>query len=550
MSIFWRTIKSFSRKEKIIAGVLLTAMICSSYWLFFSGKGPGEISNVKVYSEGIVGEIKHLNPVYTEFSEADTDVSTLIFSGLVKYNAKTGEFEEDIATHTLSEDKLTYTFTLKNEILWHDGEELTADDIYFTFADVIQSPDFNNPILKSNFDGVKIEEVDSRTISFTLNSPNHFFFTGLTLGILPQHILGEVPVDELDTHEFNKQPIGSGPYMVTEPYSIGPDGGTSVTLTAFEQYYGEVAQMKNIRFVAYPSISQLAENRSVWHGAARIRESQLSQIEDLDKLVTYQYELPQYTALFFNTDSPSLSTTNARLGISKAINKKEILEAIGYKVGIDTPLLELDQDEWIHTPDQEEAQGALFDAGWALHEGASYRTNEDGETMTLTLVRRDFSGSNELQEESMSMTAEIIKQQLAVVGVEIIIEAQPIDELQSTIQDRDYDMLLYGQSLGYNLDTFSYWHSSQATEDGLNLSNYQNAKADFYIESIRSSFDPEEQTELLEGLAGIIANDVPAVFLYTPSYYYLVDTKLTGISFKTLLLPRDRFSNIAEWLFE
>src|SRR3989344_6150960 len=119
MSILWRTIKSFSRKERIIAGILLALMISSSYWLFFSGKGPGEIANVKAYSEGIVGEIKHINPVYTEFSEADTDISTLIFSGLVKYNAETGEFDEDIATHTLSEDKLTYTFTLKNKILWH-----------------------------------------------------------------------------------------------------------------------------------------------------------------------------------------------------------------------------------------------------------------------------------------------------------------------------------------------------------------------------------------------------------------------------------------------
>lgn len=548
MKLLSQTVKSFSRKEKVIAAFFLLIMLGSTYSLFFS-KDSSISANSKAYSEGVVGQIMHINPVYTEFSEADTDLGSLIFSGLVKYNAKTDTFDEDIATHTLSEDKLTYTFTLKNNVFWHDGEPVTADDVYFTFAQVIQSDEFKNPVLKSNFEGVKVEQVDSRTVTFTLNSPNYFFFTGLTVGILPVHILGEVSVAELDTNEFNKKPVGTGPYMVTAPYETLSDGSTSVNLTVFPEYYGEVPQIENIRFVAYPSISELAANRSVWHGAARIRESQLGEIEDLDKLVSYRYELPQYTALFFNTDAANLTSNKERLGVSKAIDKTEILEAIGYKAQIDTPLLELNQDEWLHTYNIEEAQGALYDAGWTLEDGATYRTNEDGDTLTLRLVRRDFTETNDLQEDTVSMTAEIIKEQLAKVGIELVIEAYPIDALQDIIKNRDYDMLIYGQSLGYNLDTFSYWHSSQATETGLNLSNYQNPKADFYIESIRTSFDEDERQDLLESLAGIIATDVPAVFLYTPSYYYLVDTKLTGVSFTKLLLPKDRFSNIAEWKF-
>lgn len=549
MNLFWKTIKSFTKKEKLIAVPLLAVFLASGYLSLLSDTPGVTIGSAKAYSEGVVGEIQRLNPVFTEFSEADTDVCSLIFSGLVKYNSDTEEFEEDLATHTLDEDQLTYTFTLKNDLYWQDGEELNAEDVYFTFAEVIQSPDFANPILKSNFEGVEIEMVDSRTVTFTLNSKNSFFFSGMTVGILPQHILGEVPVSELDTNEFNKMPIGSGPYMVSDPYEMLPDGSTSVNLTVNPNYYGEAAQIENIRFVAYPSIEELAENRSAWHGAARIRQSQLSEIEDLDELVSYQYELPQYTALFFNTDSDYLSQNKARLGVSKAINKEEILDAIGYKVRIDTPLLELNQADWLHTYDVEEASGAFFDSGWALNEGDTYRTDEDGNELSLRLVRRDFSGANELQEETVSMTAQVIKEQLEEVGVKVVIEAYQIDELQTVIQNRNYDMLLYGESLGYNLDTFAYWHSSQATEEGLNLSNYQNAKADFYIESIRGTFDSEERQENLEALAEVITNDVPAVFLYTPSYYYLQSTKVTGFSFEKLLRPRDRFANIAQWIF-
>lgn len=546
MNLIKQTLKSLSRKEKWISLFLLVIFVFSGSKLFLNQAKEPKLFKDDIYSEGMVGEIIHLNPVFTEFNEVDADISSLLFSGLVRYNASTGEFEEDIATHTLSEDQLTYTFTMKNDIRWHDGTEATAEDIYFTYAEVIQSPDFKNPVLKSNFEGVKIELVNSREVSFTLNSPNSFFFTALTLGILPKHILSEVPISELDTHEFNRQPIGTGPYRALAPYEFGPKGETMVTLGLNELFYGEMPNIESLRFIAYPSYDELIERRSEWNGAARLRSQQLGLLLEED-LVSYQYELPQYTALFFNTDSLLLDEKNERLGISKAIDKEEILAATAYKVPIDTPLLELDQGEWLHQYDLDEAQGAFFEAGWFLDEDLGYRVNDSGETLELRLIRRDFSGVNERQEETNLITAEIIQTQLAEVGVVVNIESYNIDELADIIQKRDYDMLLYGQSLGYNLDVFSYWHSSQATEQGLNLSNYQNAKADLYMETIRTSFDEEEREEALADLAAIIAEDVPALFLYTPSYYYLLDTRITGFKFENILRPLDRFSTIESW---
>lgn len=546
MDLFSRTIKSFNRREKIVMAFLLILFTLSFYQLFLNSHASIGVSKGKVYTEGLVGEIKRLNPVFTEFSEADRDVSSLIFSGLAKYNSTTGEFDEDLATHTLSEDKLTYIFTLKNDLYWHDGTEVTADDIYFTFADVIQSPEFSNPILKSNFDGVKIEQVDTRTVQFTLNSPNSFFFSGMTVGLLPKHILGEVPVAELDTNEFNQNPIGTGPYRVTQTYEVKGDGSTSITLQRFPEFYGAEYQLEQVRFIAFPSVDELIKNRSQWQGAARIKASLLSEI-NVDDFLVYRYELPQYTALFFNTDSDLLLRNKARLGVSKAIDKEEILETIGYSARIDTPLLELNQEEWLHSSNIEEAQGAFYDVGWTLNEGDAFRTDEDGNEIVLRLARRDFSQENETQEEATQLTAKNIQDQLKAVGIKVEIEAYPLEALQEVIHNRDYEMLLYGQSLGYNLDTFSYWHSSQANENGLNLSNYQNARADFNIESIRESFDEEERQLLLQDLGQIIASDVPALFLYTPSYYYLVDPSVSGVQFEKLLLPVDRFANMAEW---
>lgn len=546
-----KTIRSFSNKEKTasILVVLLLAIIIIPPILRderLENVTGGTSTASTLYSEGLIGEIIHLNPVFTEFSEVDQDISTLIFSGLSKYDSIEGKVVEDIATHILDESQTTYTFTLKNNIYWHDGTEVTAEDIYFTYHDVIQNTDFQNPILRANFEGVEVEMIDTRTVTFTLDAPNSFFFTHTSVGLLPKHILGEVPVSELDTHEFNQLPIGTGPYKVTAPYEYVDEEEQVVELELFEEYYGDMPTITNLRFHTFPNLDTLLDSEGQWHGTARIPKYLLIEAQS-DRLEAYRYELPQYTALFINTDSEFLSKNKERLAISKTIDKGYIIDQIGYAATIDTPLLELNQDDWLHQTNLEEAQGALYDAGWYLNDDG-IRENYSGETLTLRLIRRTFS--DEHKEEVASITAEIIQKQLLEVGIEVLIEAYENEMIQEKILSRDYDLLLYGQSLGYNLDTYSYWHSSQATEYGLNLSNYRNPNADQLIEAIRRTFDPIKKEELLNDLAATIAEDIPAVFLYTPSYYFLVDERVQGIEIPELRFPSDRFATIAGWYLE
>lgn len=548
--LFIKAIKSFSSKEKIASTAVILIMLTIIIPPIFRNEKTANITedtttSATLYSEGLIGQILHLNPVFTEFNEVDQDISSLIFSGLSKYDQSEETVVEDIATHTLSEDQKTYTFTLKNNIYWHDEVEVTAEDVYFTYHDVIQSTDFQNPILRANFEGVQIAITDSRTITFTLDQPNSFFFTHTTVGILPKHILGDTPVSELDTSDFNKNPIGTGPYKITEPYENVSDTEQVVELEVFSQYYDDIPQITNIRFHTFPDLETLLNNEGQWHGTARIPKYLLIQAQT-DRLTAYRYELPQYTALFINTDAKYLTKNNVRLAISKAIDKGYLIEQIGYTKAIDTPLLELNQEDWIHQTDIEQAQGALYDAEWYLND-EGIRENYESETLTLRLLRRTFTDPN--QEQVSSMTAEIIKNQLANIGIEVVIEAYDNETLQQKIEARDYDLLLYGQNLGYNLDTYSYWHSSQATEYGLNLSNYRNPNADAIIEKIRQTFDEDERKDLMNDLAETIEEDVPAIFLYTPSYYFLVDERVKGIEMENLRFPSDRFSNISNWYF-
>jgi len=115
------------------------------------------------------------------------------------------------------------------------------------------------------------------------------------------------------------------------------------------------------------------------------------------------------------------------------------------------------------------------------------------------------------------------------------------------LSKRDYDMVLTGQSLGYNYDTFSYWHSSQASSTGLNLSNFGSFAADALIEKIRDTFDPAIKKKLLSDLAKVISQDIPAIFLFRPSYVCASDGKVKGIGLKNMAFVSDRFAHIERW---
>ncbi|HCW32293.1 MAG: hypothetical protein UT55_C0015G0005 [Candidatus Peregrinibacteria bacterium GW2011_GWE2_39_6] len=557
-SVLKKTFKSYSPNERILSGFLGLVLLFSG-WKLISGDWKGQnIVNViwggHTYSEGMVGEIIRLNPIYADLNEIDRDITSLIFEGLSKYDPDQKKVVENMATHTLDEAKTLYTFVLRDGLKWHDGISLTAEDVYFTYHDVIQNPEFENSVLKSTFAGVEVKMVNEKTITMKLSEPNSFFFTQLTVGILPKHLLADVSITELDSVDFNREPIGNGSYKVTGAYDVLENGITRVTLTYNKDYWqAKQPDITEITFLAFPNFETLLKSRGEVHGIARISKYLLEKTQT-DNFTAYEYSLPQYTALFMDTDKEILSDRRVRLAIQKAIDKKAIIQAIGYSQNVDTPLLELNQEDWIYQTNPEEAAGALYDAGFELDDDLGFRVkkNEDGskEVLALTLLRRAYS-DNPQSEEVNKITSEILVEQLTKIGIQVTIKSYEGAQFQTRVKDQDYDLLLYGQNLGYNLDTYAYWHSSQAKGKGLNLSNYTNPKADFYIEAIRNTFDNEvAKPEYLRDLAEIFKNDIPAVLLYRPTYYFLIDPRIKNIHTQNLLFPQDRFANILNWVVE
>jgi peptide/nickel transport system substrate-binding protein len=547
-------IGAYSLEEKVVSIVF---MIFFSFFLvrsvFYLFSPESVLADNKVYTEGVISNKPILiNPLYIDFSQANRDISTLVFSGLLKYDPKMKGFVDDLASLKISEDRKEYVFTIRENALWHDDKPVTADDVIFTF-DLIRSEDFQNPLMKANFSGVDVQKVDDRTVKFVLNSPNSFFITNLNVGILPKHVLDGVPVNELLSNKFNLQPVGSGPYKVTVPVETTNEGKQKVSLAKFDGFYAVKPKITQIRFKVFPDEESLLAEKNALDVVSRVH-GKLNELVYDSRFKTESYLLPQYTAIFFNNENPVLKDQKVRIALIKLVDKDELIKSLEHKIRVDTPLLDLEQKEWINKPDLNEANGALFDAGYKFKKddkgqllpGEFYRKDKDGKDLQLSLLARQYEqGSAQAQE--VTSTVDFLIDAWKKGGIKVTANYVTEEDYLGALKGKEYDMILAGPSMGYNLDTFSLWHSSQIKEEGMNLSKFRNLAADSQIEKIRTTFDNTEKADRQKKLAEIISREAPALFLYRPSYLFLTDGKVKNIKLENLAFSSDRFVNVADW---
>lgn len=145
-------------------------------------------------------------------------------------------------------------------------------------------------------------------------------------------------------------------------------------------------------------------------------------------------------------------------------------------------------------------------------------------------------------------TANVLKNQWESMGIGLEIESFAISELEKDfIKPRDYEILLFGEVLEGTLDPFPFWHSSQKKDPGLNLSLYENKKADRLLEQTRTSLDSELRAEKYQEFQDILIEEVPVIFLYSPDFLYFISPKIKGADLEIIIDPSKRFSNIGNW---
>ncbi|MDD3919229.1 MAG: ABC transporter substrate-binding protein [Candidatus Pacebacteria bacterium] len=329
-----QSFKTFVLWEKIVFFVFLALFLYSTIFLinsFYNNNTETVPAYGGIIREGLVGQPKHLNPIYSSTLDIDKDLVELLYSGLMKYGVD-GKIENDlIENYSFSEDGKTFYFKIKENVLWHDGKTLTMDDVVFTL-NVIQDTEYLSP-LRTSFLGVSLEKMSDYEGVFKLSEIYGGFLENLvSLKIIPKHALENIPAQDFASDENINitSPIGSGPYKI---YKV-KGSITSIQFRANENYYNGRPYIKDIIFNFYSTEKEL-ENALL---KGSIDNAHLSTVVDHYNI---SYTTPNYFGIFLNTKNEILENNEIRQALSLAINREEILNNIllGEGYTLSSPIL-------------------------------------------------------------------------------------------------------------------------------------------------------------------------------------------------------------------
>ena len=553
----------FSKKERYLILTLSLIVIVSIIYMplgmfrHFTKPAPNFGGS---YTEGLVGAPQYINPLLVQANDADRDLSKIIYSALMKYD-QSGNIIPDMAeSYQISDNSLEYVFVLKKDIKWHDGFPLTADDAIFTFK-ILQNNDYGSA-QRINWQGVEVEKINDLTVKLKLKNKYAQFLNNTTLGILPKHLWENVKPSLFSFSDLNIKPIGSGPYKFTKLKKDAQGSIISYELERFDYYYESKPFIKKIMFKFYNSEDELIEayNRNLIQGIGALSPEKLKNLKFSQKLAPRKTKLPRYFAAFFNQNqSKALSDKNIRLSLNYGTDKKELLEKILNQNGlvINSPILkELGPEpaQQKYPFDREFAKQILENSGWKDLDGDGFRekvtetkkkTTETEQPKEALAVKIKTSNWAEL-----TKTAEMLKSQWGSLGFKVEVQTETLQEIQQSIRERDYEILLFGEVLSLDPDPYSFWHSSQKKDPGLNLALYDNKTADKILEESRQLLNQKERNKKYEDFEKIVLEDAPAVFLYSPYYIYLPSKKIKGNETELLSMPSSRFDSINRWYIE
>ncbi|MBI2120876.1 MAG: hypothetical protein HYT94_04605 [Parcubacteria group bacterium] len=553
---------SFSKTEKIlfgffvlcafISGLAILSHINRSYMVSIPARGGS-------FTEGIVGTPRFINPILA-ISDADKDLASLIYSGLLRVG-KDGTIEPDLAeSYEISPEGLSYTFILKENLLWSDGRALTSADIKFTI-EKLQDPEVRSP-KNAEWGGVTTEIPDERTVKFTLKKPYAPFLENAAIGILPEHIWAGLSAEQFGFSSYNTNPVGSGPYMVEK--IVQNDSGIPeyYDLSPFKEFAGGMPFIKDLRIRFYTGEEKLLEAYKKGEIDA------VSALSPKNALLLKQngarvetVPLPRIFGVFLNQNEQELFIdSSVRNALNTSVDKARIIDSVlfGYGTQIEGPLppgtIPSEAGEASSTPPEaitgeeriEAGRNILIKNGWIYNETEKVFERKNKKSVQTLSFSLSTSDAPELK-----AIAGLLKQTWEQLGARVELKVFESGDLnQNIIRPRKYDALLFGEIVGRNPDLYAFWHSSQRFDPGLNIALYANITSDKLLEKARGISNKEERVDLYRSFQKEISKDMPAIFLYSPNFVYVVPEKLRGMELSGVTLPSERFSAVNNWYTE
>ena len=498
------------------------------------------------YIEGAIGTAQYINPLYATGSDVDADLTRLMYSGLMRTDGNHGLTTDLAASYTISDDQKTYTFTLRDDATWHDGEAVTSSDVVFT-VHAIQNPEYHSP-LSVSFSDITVEATDEHTVVFTLNEPFAPLLAALTVGILPEHLWADVLPQNATLTPLNIKPIGSGPYVFSKLVKDNKGALKSYTVTRNPSFYRGTVYLGEITMKFYSDLQELTDavrNKNV-EGASVLSAQDAKNLGDEGVIHLGSPALSQFTAAFFNTKhSTIIADDNVRKALNTATDRIKVtdLSTAGLATPIVSPILSdmagYDASVTVPGADVAGATALLNDNGWILADGATVRA-KNGTPLAFSITT--------LASPDLLAAATELQTEWKALGADVTIYSVDQFTLQNdVIKNHDYDVLLAGERYGTYPDLYPFWHSSQTVYPGLNLGGFADRKVDAAIAEARTSTDPQKAIDAAQLLVDSFNEAIPAIMLYQPDYVYGVGAKLHNTDVVSVTTPSDRFAAIDGW---
>jgi len=509
------------------------------------------------YVEGVVGYGQLVNPLFSMFNDVDRDLCALIFEGLTTVSER-GEIVPQLAKRwSVSDDGLIYTFYLRQNVRWQDGEPFTAADVAFTIG-LLQSPEFPVPHAYAGlWRSVTVEVVDPYTVRFKLAEPYAPFLDYTTQRLVPQHLLAQSPIAGLLTHPFNVTPVGTGLFRLVE---LTPQHALLETNPYHPLWAKTMLDEVELRFYQSEAEAFAAYKAGEVMGVGHISLQDLTRARAEADLQLYSARQFGYGILFFNlknADKPFLQDRRVRQALAFALDRQALIDKAldGQGVAVYSPIM---PQSWAYKADIPRydrdlgaATALLEQAGYTLPatiwgQGSNVATRpstvrtKDGETLEFTLL-------TDTANEHVAI-ARALAEQWAAIGVRVTVQSVDLTTLTTQhLQPRRFEAVLVEMPWQLDPDPYPLWHETQIESPGQNYSGFANRDASEAIEVARQLTDRTARKPLYDRFQEVFAQEVPALVLYQPVYTFGVDKRVRNVQTSPMFDPSDRFRNLWQW---
>jgi peptide/nickel transport system substrate-binding protein len=473
------------------------------------------------YVESAPGPVERINPLLA-VSPAERDLAELIFAGLTRVGP-TGEPIPDLAEEwDTSPDARVFTFRLRRDLTWQDGAPVRVEDAVFTLT-LRREGYAVDPRLTEVWQDAIITRVDDRRVRVELAAP----FAGLPayagVGLLPEHLLRDVPITGFASAAFNRRPVGAGPFRLLELHDSG------ARLGRYDRYHLGAPYLDGIDFRFTAPADE---------GAAV-----LTGTEATGNRVTHTVARDAYAVVFLNNDSPLFATDTVRKALSVSIDRRALVARTlgGRGVPADVPFA---PRSWAadglepEPPNVELAKALLASAGWSP--GADGVLRRGNRELRFTLVTAD--------EPAWTAVARALADTWGQIGVRVTVApARESALLSEFLNPRAYEAVLVGWDPGADPDPFTAWHSSLRATAGGNPANFADEQMDTLLVEARAVPDLDARLDRYARFQARFRQLVPSIVLFAEVVRYVApaDARLSLPS--TVPDPAARFTDVRRW---